>query len=248
MRPLTDLKLTNVSGLTALPAQFVSLCCLKKLELDECYDLTTLPEGFGSLTSLEELTLNYLTNLTGPLPLSFAQLPALQVLIVGGSVPQIPPAAEVAAADGGTSQAEFPSLRRVELTQLPDSTADANLEAFFYPISHVPYLQISYCQFARFPDCLHLLPSLRHLALLNLNQLQEVPPSVGSLSALTRLAVKECQRLAVLPDSVTTLEQLQELELVNLPRLHTRPIVCRNFAHLEVIRVEMCPLVIFRWE
>lgn len=68
----------------------------------------------------------------------------------------------------------------------------------------------------KLPGCLFSLPGLRHLEIIRLNGLRQLPDNVARATQLEHLTINQAARLRTLPAALASMEALSHLS-INLP-------------------------------
>ncbi|XP_055819817.1 TMV resistance protein N-like [Solanum dulcamara] len=191
---LTELDLSFLINLVALPSSIGMLKGLVKLHVRYCSKLEILPEEIGDLENLEKLDASYST-LISQLPPSIVRLNKLKFLTFekGNS--------EVGHKDGVCLV--FPQVNE--------------------GLCSLEYLNLNYCNIidGGLPEDIGCLSSLKELYLWG-NNFKHLPQSMAQLGALRFLNLSHCKKLKELPDftGMPNLETLNLIRCMNLEEVH----------------------------
>ena len=257
------------NSLTELPVSLGCLEALKTLIIKNFGALAALPESIAQLTSLETLNIQNCPVLQ-KLP-AMRVMPALRSITLSCCcVDELP----MCLGDWGIKHLDLGNLDELD-----------NLRAILLRLTSLETLHISSCDYLhRMPamsamtcltslkleDCaLEKLPSfnemtsLQHLSLEYLDDLTQLPssigklmglrelrlvgcneftklPSIGKLPSLEILYIAGCRKLRKLPTSFDALTSLRKLALIRLPKLKTLPISIGALDALTELSLEQC--------
>nr|XP_016434904.1 PREDICTED: TMV resistance protein N-like [Nicotiana tabacum] len=199
---ITELDLSGMENLVALPSSISRLKSLVILCVLGCSKLESLPEEIGDLENLERLDATF-TLISRP-PSSIVRLNKLRVLDFGfckdGMYFEFPPVAE------GLCSLEYLNLSNCNLT-------DGGLPEDIGSLSSLKYLDLTGNNFEHLPQSIAQLGALRILDLTEcerLTQLPELPPELNELYVDCHMALKSIH------DLVSKRKKLQRVKFLPL--------------------------------
>lgn len=191
---LTELDLSFLINLVALPRSIGMLKGLVKLHVRYCSKLEVLPEEIGDLENLEKLDASYST-LISQLPPSIVRLNKLKFMTF----------------EKGNSEVGHKDLTRFVFSKVNEG------------LCSLEYLNLNYCNITDggLPEDIGCLSTLKELYLWG-NNFEHLPRSMSQLGTLRFLNLSHCKKLKELPrfTGMPNLETLNLIKCTNLEEVH----------------------------
>ncbi|KAG2272873.1 hypothetical protein Bca52824_067428 [Brassica carinata] len=212
---------------------------LQDLNLAGCSNLIVIPSSIGNAINLQLLNLMICDSLV-ELPSSIWSLKKLKHLSIIGC-PKILL---------GSQLRSFPDISSniISLHTSDLHASDGEIEEFPSSIMAFPCLRKLTATYALslkvFPD----VPATIEVLELHHTGIEEIPPSIQSLSRLTELTMFGCQKLKVLPTNVN-LQSLYSLNFSYCTQLRTFPEISTSIRYLNLsdTAIEEVPSSIWSW-
>ena len=227
LNDLEELSMYYNYKIPAIPDVVSTLPKLRKLHFSYCSELKKIPDTIGYLSNLELLQLNDSSNLTA-LPESITQLKNLKYLYIDNTkINNLPVGFEnlqnlealginipdLDLADVVDKIKHLPKLSWLRISNqldFPATFSDLhNIKRLVieqnYDLWHKGYKTLP------IPENLTLLPNLEDLNLMNNNQANHLPESMGKLKHLKKLQISSTC-IQVLPESMQYLTQIEQIE------------------------------------
>jgi Leucine-rich repeat (LRR) protein len=212
--------------ISAIPEVLTHLPKLKKLHFSYCTELKTLPKGIGNLSNLELLQLN--DTALEVLPKEISQLRKLRFLYIDNTkIQELPEGFEnlenlealginIAQLDLEKAVEKIKNLPKLkwlrivlqkdyptnfsQLIHIQQLTIQQNYDLWRAGFEHLPV-----------PENLTLIPNLEELDMMNTNQANCLPESIGNLKSLKKLHIGSTT-IQSFPESMQKLTQMEQIE------------------------------------